>query len=344
MYLLDNLLNPMASDEMVESGGTPTMKAETIEKKEKEFTMKGAVIKNVGAVDLRFAEPETIQNIRSISNTGVVLITDKQKKYISNISISNTGMVEELDEEYKIEMGNIDINKSYLECLESPLKVLVVGILSILEDVTVEMVESKIAGIYNIGIIQSSDEIMGSVKAKIVKNIGLIRSFNPGRETIQGKKDVTQAWLESLKDNTNLEVMGVITLIEEFDIELFDRKIESIKLMGVVNTRQKYEAILQKKLGTDVMGKVHIMPDNCDIIKNNAVLDAIALKRMKNANIYSTGTIIIEGGVDENTLANGIGKIVGAKSIYLPEHLLDAIIPLADEEINVIVYKGKLLL
>ncbi len=301
-------------------------------------------LKNIGAVDLRFADKQTIENIKRISNAGVVLYSEKQRGLIGTISMSNVGMIEEIGEDYKIEMGDIEIDRNYLESLTNPLKALIVGIVRIHDDVTKELVEDKIAGLYNVGIVESPKDLMGVVKSKVVKNVGMFQEFNPEKETVKGTKEVTQEWLNSLEEETSVDVMGTIKMIKNFNIELFDRKIKSIKVMGLAIFREKYQEIFEKKSAGNVMGSVRVIPDNCELISGNTIFDTVDLMRRNGDKIYSTGTIIFEHDVDVEALRKGISDILGAKVIYSPKHLLDTLILLVDNSIKVITYDGKLLI
>ncbi len=301
-------------------------------------------IKNIGAVDLRYADEKAIANIKSISNAGVVLYSEKQRGLIGTISMSNVGMMEEIDEDYKIEMGNVEINRIYLESQDQPLKVLVVGVVRIHDDVTKELFNEKVGGIYNVGIVECPTVLMGVVKAKVIKNIGMFQEFNPEKETVKGTKNVTQEWLQSLEDDTSIDVMGTIKMINDFDIELFDKKIKSLKVMGLAIFREKYQEVFEKKSAGNVMGDTRIIPDNCELIAGNTVFDAIELKRRTADKVYSAGTIIFEHDVDAESLTKGIERILGAKAIYAPKHLLDALIPITETNIKVMTYDGKLII
>jgi len=306
----------------------------------KELKMKK--IRNIGAVDLRFADEETLKNISQISNTGIVIYSQRVKNLISNIAISNTGMVEEIAEDYKLEVGNLEINKIMLETLETPLKSVVVGVLSIDEDVTPELIQEKIAGIYNIGVINAPKELIGYIKSKVVKNVGVIREFSKDRVSVKGSKDITNNYLNSLKDGITLEIMGSVTMLDDIDTDLFKSKIKQIDLMGAASIREKYQTLFEEI--AKVQGSLRIVPDNCKIIKGMTELDSLQVKRMNKENLFSHGSIIFKEDVTEADLEAGMGKILKCKRILAHKNIIDALIKVIDSDIQITSYVGKLLI
>ncbi len=300
-------------------------------------------IKNVGAVDIRFASEETLKNISSISNTGVVLYSKRVKPFMNNISITNAGMVEELSEDYEIEIGNIEITKNSLEVLDKPLKKMVVGILTVTEDVTPELIKDKIGGLYNVGIIECPKELIGYLKTKVVKNAGMVREIEKNKVRIQGKKDITNQWLNSLEDNSNLDVMGVVSIINDIDVDLFNKKINKIELMGVARLRESYQAMFETKAKDGIKGRITIIPDNCLILKAWQEIDTVTLKRYKAERLFSRSCIIINPEVEPADIDNGIEAILAAKRIYVPKHILDSLIAKVNEDIEITSFEGKLL-
>ncbi len=299
-------------------------------------------IRNIGAVDLRFADEETLKNISQISNTGIVIYSQRVKNLISNIAISNTGMVEEIAEDYKLEVGNLEINKIMLETLETPLKSVVVSVLSIDEDVTPELIQEKIAGIYNIGVINAPKELIGYIKSKVVKNVGVIREFSKDRVSVKGSKDITNNYLNSLKDGVVLEIMGSVTMLDDIDTDLFQKKIKQISLMGLASIREKYQTIFEEL--AEVQGSLRLIPDNCKILQGMSQLDSLQVKRMNKENIFSQGSIVFKEDVTEADLETGMGKILKCKRILAHKNLVDALIKVIDSDIQITSYKGKLLI
>ena len=299
-------------------------------------------IQNIGAVDLRFADEETLRNISQISNTGIVIYSQRVKNLISDIAITNTGMVEEIAEDYKLEVGNLEINKIMLDTIDEPLKSVVVGVLNISDDVTPELVQEKIGGIYNIGVINAPKELIGYVKSKVIKNVGVIREFSKDRVAIQGSKDITNNYLNSLKDGISLEIMGSVTMLADIDVELLKKKIKHIALMGAASIREKYQAIFEEI--SEIQGSLRIVPDNCKIIQGMTQLDSLQVKRMNKENIFSHGSIVFKEDVTDTDLETGMGKILKCKRIIAHKNIVDALIKLIDSDIQLTSYEGKLLI
>ncbi len=299
-------------------------------------------IENIGAVDLRFADKETLENISQISNTGIVIYSQRVKNLMSNIAISNTGMVEEVPEDYKLEVGNLDINKAMLEAMESPLKSVILGVITIDHDVTAELVQNKIEGIFNIGVINAPKDLVGLVKNKVVKNIGVIRETSKDRLSIQGSKELTNNYLKSLKDDINLEVMGSLSMLEDIDLDLFSQKVKAISLMGSATVREKYQTVFESI--AKVQGSLKIVPDNCKILRSLTQLDSIQVRRMGKENIYSHGSIIFKEDVTPADLEQGMGKILKCKRILAHEKLVDSLIEIIDSDIPITSYAGKLVI
>ncbi len=299
-------------------------------------------IQNIGAVDLRFADEETLRNISQISNTGIVIYSQRVKNLISDIAITNTGMVEEIAEDYKLEVGNLEINKIMLDAIDEPLKSVVVGVLNISDDVTPELFQEKIGGIYNIGVINAPKELIGYVKSKVIKNVGVIREFSKDRVAIQGSKDITNNYLNSLKDGISLEIMGSVTMLADIDVELLKKKIKHIALMGAASIREKYQAIFEEI--SEIQGSLRIVPDNCKIIQGMTQLDSLQVKRMNKENIFSHGSIVFKEDVTDTDLETGMGKILKCKRIIAHKNIVDALIKLIDSDIQITSYEGKLLI
>ncbi|MBI9030708.1 hypothetical protein JEZ13_01715 [bacterium] len=299
-------------------------------------------IKNIGAVDLRFADEETLKNISQISNTGIVIYSNRVKSLISDIAITNTGMVEEIPEDYQLEVGNLEINKIMLETIATPLKSVVVGVLSIADDVTPELLQDKIAGIYNIGVVNAPKDLIGHLKSKIIKNVGVIREISHDRISIQGSKEITNSYLNSLKDGVTLEIMGSIAMLDDLDIDLFSKKIKEISLMGSASIREKYQTLFESI--AKVQGSLRVVPDNCKILRSLTQLDSIQVRRMNKENIFSHGSIIFTEDVTEADIQAGMGKILKCKRILANKNIIDTLIKIIDSDIPITSYKGKLLI
>lgn len=85
------------------------------------------LIQNVGILDARKATLEQIREIAKLNNVGCLVVNSTCKADLLKVDMLNVGKMLELDDDYKLHTGPLEISRQMLEDSPAPLKLCVVG-------------------------------------------------------------------------------------------------------------------------------------------------------------------------------------------------------------------------
>ncbi|GEM_PF-683428 len=286
------------------------------------------LIKNVGVLDARKAAPEVIRSIGKLNNVGILAISPENKAEFARIAMENVGSMLELEEDYKFHTGNKTINRQLLEDADPGIKLCLVGMLTVEPDVTPELLQTKLLGLYLVGQAMVPERLYGAFMRavkEVTGNVEVIPDAGPDfkGQCHTGKLTLTNSWLEGLADGEELMVVGKLALDEALDPDLFARKVKALRVSGVILGLDTQEQMLRKVLLHPEQTKLKLAKAGCHNLSNGERLDAFALMSITKPLVCSSGKVILEGDVTTDLLAEK-EILFEAAAVYFPKALMQA--------------------
>jgi hypothetical protein len=136
------------------------------------------VVKNLGILNLKNVSLEELENIREIKNLGMIIAPEKYMSQISAKVTKNLGSIVPYKEGMRLYSGDTTIEASMLDALDEPIEFLQTGRLTFSDDVTPELIKSKIKGFDNYGQVRVPTKIYGILMAKCMENHGQIAKLS----------------------------------------------------------------------------------------------------------------------------------------------------------------------
>jgi hypothetical protein len=128
--------------------------------------------KNVGILNLKDITEEELDKMKPIKNVGIIIVPEKFIGKMSTKIKSNVGLTVPYKEGWRLFSGSTEIDAMMLDALDEPIEFIQVGSLRFKDDVTPELVKSKIKAFHNYGSISAPEHIYGAVMAKCMENHG----------------------------------------------------------------------------------------------------------------------------------------------------------------------------
>jgi hypothetical protein len=298
-------------------------------------------IENVGVLDLTGVNQENSKNIGEIKNVGILLYTKENKEYVMGLPMKNVGASFEVGKNLKIVTGNLTIEKDYFQNFTSQMSLVVAGRLTVSKGVKAEDIDKYIEKMIVAGEVLCDEDIYSVINNKITVLSGTIRKINEKSKFTLGKLKIDNSYLNSLESGTKLTVVGKIEFTGDFDINLFEEKVDSIELTGKAVLLDKYsKKVLSRLNGTY---KTDIIPEGFDYYKNDVIIDNSFLRKLSKNSIYTKGNIIFTEEVDCEKIADKIKKIYAGEKIFCSQSCEDSVLKIISDDSSLSVYKGNLI-
>lgn len=279
------------------------------------------LIKNVGIIDARKATPEQIREIGKLNNVGCLIVSQSNRAEFVKISMENVGKMTELDDEYKLHTGSLEITRQMLEDATLGVKLCVVGPLSVNRDVSVALLQDKLAGLHLIGPASVPQHLYGAFMSKVKEITGHVAVESDAGKQSMGKINISNTYLEGLEDHTQLSVVGNVTFESEVDPGLFARKIASLKVTGMVKCDNTQEAMMRKVLVESEQTRVKLTRYDFHYVPGGTVIDSFTLMTVGKQTISCYGLLILDKEVEAELLAEK-NITFEAGTVYFPKSIM----------------------
>ncbi|MGC4047454.1 MAG: hypothetical protein QM758_26970 [Armatimonas sp.] len=219
----------------------------------------GPVVENVGTLDLRGATPEAISTLQKVKNTGTVLVSPESRTHLSGVSMENVGSVLEVDMDEKMLVGpSVELDGAAFDGMADGQKLIIVGILSIGEDVTVEQVNQKLARLRLTGILMAPKSVIGALTGRMEHTGVSVALPKTGGSIIRnmGEKRVTPGYLSYLKPDSLYVNIGETVFDEDVPVALVQEKIAAYVNVGETVASQEILDYLDARCESNV-GEFH---------------------------------------------------------------------------------------
>ncbi len=252
------------------------------------------LIKNVGILDARKASPEQLREIGKVVNVGCLVIHPGLKAELLKINLQDVGKMLELDDDYRLHTGPLEISRQMLEDTQDSLKLCVVGPLSLEPDITVELLQEKLSGLCLIGPASVPEHLYGTFMSVARDIVGPVSPLKYAGLRAAGKILITDTYLNGLEDGAELTVAGNVTFAEEVDAELFARKISKLQVVGAIKCLDTQEEMLHKVLTANSVAKIKIIRVDFHYVPGGTMLDTFTIMTVNKQTVSCPGLLILD--------------------------------------------------
>ncbi len=292
---------------------------EVVEKTTMQQT-RGQVIGNVGLLDIRHAEPESIEAIERIGNVGTVLYSRATAPLLTKLNIGNIGSSLEVPDDTQFVAGQLTVHRDYFKHQENPLNLMIAGQMIVNPDVPVDELSAGLGELYIAGQVVCPDHLIGALQAKIKNLSGQTVVYKGEARIIMGKLKLDNAFLHGLDDGVSLLVMGKVNASDLLDEALLTQKIDEIRVMGKVLCREENTEGLQSLMAGDEV-KITKIPAGYQMIDRPLILDSTLLGALATRKIYCTERIEVAADVTPELLDAEIDGLKSEDLIISPKAL-----------------------
>lgn len=169
-----------------------------------------------------------------------------------------TGQAVYYPEGARLIMGSETLSREALESLTRPTPLMVEGRLTIEDDVTPELLRSKVPEIMLTGIIEAPKALWPALRSLMVDSTG--RLVPKGSRFITGKESFGAAFLELLPEAVVLVVTGKLAFEDDVTVELLRSKVSEVYLTGKIKAPKALVPHLQI-LAVDKTGQIEADSD-----------------------------------------------------------------------------------
>jgi len=304
----------------------------------------GTVLKNVNVLDMRNTTQETIDKIAFIKNVNVILVSQETASFLTGIPCKNLNATAQVPQNVHVQtsMSSVTITQDYLQNLTSPQFLLVMGRLLIGPDVTVDAMESKLAGFVSMGKLICPEQLVGVLHSKAGLMMGGTVGYAQDAHLVANSLVLDDPFLNSLSDATKLVVSGSLRVIDNVTSALIDRKLKSLQVQGSILCRQEHELALRSKL-EPAPETLTIIPTGHRFVDGTLTLDEASLQALSHERLFSLADIIIKGDIERSVFDTAIDSLSTVGTILCPSRLKEVLSKKCDMlSSRAILYEGTL--
>jgi len=298
---------------------------------------------NVNVLDVRNTPKETFDKLKLIGNVNVILVSPETASYLPGIPAKNINAVAHVPADVGVKtcMSSITLNAHYLEGLPARTFLLVMGRILVESDVTVEMIDTHLAGLVVMGKVVCPDAVLGALQAKTSLMMGTAVPYPADAVLISSSLKLDDAFLNGLPDGTKLVVTGSLRVIDDVSNERIEKKIQSLTAVGSVLCRQEHAMTLKAKL--ERPGDMVVIPAQHRLIEGILSLDELSIQSLDGARLFCLSDVLISNDVEATLLERALTRIESLGVIVCPAKLKDVLKSTCDMLGNrVILYEHNL--
>lgn len=302
----------------------------------------GTVIKEVAFLDLTDASEETLAEITAIKKVAMLIYNEKFEPFMAKIDFHEVAASIKVSGPFSMINGKLDVDHDFLSSLNEPMVYFINGKLTIKPDVTPDLINQAIGGIYLNGKLYCPDQLQGAIHQKIQQQNGKIVTYMAQATHLEPKDlTLTNTYLKSLDNQTSLAVIGTFKMEENLDRKLFDEKIKQIQFLSEALISEAFAEAIYEKL-VEGSGKLSILSEGYTYLEGPFLLDSDVIERYNAAKLYVNGSVFIDESVSESMLRQHLSVIKTEKGVYARTELKKALLDLCDPTVKLTTYPGVL--
>ncbi len=305
---------------------------------------KTQVIHNIVNLDIRTATAESTAHIERIHNVVNLFYSPETADLIGLLNLDNIVHMLEVPADAKLHHGSLVLNKETFAGQTSPLRLAVMGRVTVEPDVSAEDIEQGIGYLSVSGHVLCPEHLAGAIESKIAHLHGPLHVYPRGFKPVVGSLTLDERYLSGLDDGTELMVTGKLNAKDVLPNDLIERKIKKIVLGdGVVCRAENAEVLLarlERKSGAD---GVTVIPAGHELVERALVLTAGLLEALPVRKLYCTEVVRIEEDVTAELLDKSLEALVVKEMLICPAALQGVLAKKMDVlETEAIFYEGTL--
>lgn len=254
-------------------------------------------ISNIGVLNIVDIKEELAKEITELHNIGILIESDRSQVLLSHSKKINIGTTIKIPSDMNIKIisknGKIKIDRDFLEGITDPIVFLVNGSMEFDNDIDVKLFDEKIYRIMLNGTLDCPNRLKGIIESKSVVN-GLINSYKNEYKYFGGNVKLNNKFLKGLKPNSKL-AFDKLMIIEEIDVDLFEKKISNIQAINRLVLIDKYEDNILPYIDESYEVDTVILPEGENGVKylnDNIKIDDNSIKT------YARDILYVEGDVE----------------------------------------------
>lgn len=305
---------------------------------------KKRVIHNVVNLDIRTATEAAVANIKRVDNVVNLLYSPETAALIGRLSIGNIVNPIEVPADARLHRGQLVLNRETFKGQTAPLRVVVMGPLTVEPDLSPEDIERGIDYLGVFGPVLCPEHLAGAIEARLKDLHGPMNVYPRDYKPIVGSLTLDERFLRSLDDGTKLMVVGKLNAKDVLPNELLERKVNKIVVAdGVVCRAENAEVLLarlERKLGAD---KVTVIPAGYEMVERALVLTPALLEALPARKLYCTEVVRVQEDVTPEALDRSLEALIAKEMLICPAALQGVMarkLDLLDTE--AIFYEGRL--
>ena len=302
------------------------------------------VIHNVVNLDIRTATEASTAHIERIHNVVNLLYSPETAALIGRLNISNIVNPLEVPADAKLHHGSLILNKETFAGQTDPLRMAVMGQLTVEPDLSPEDIERGVDYLGVSGHVLCPEHLARAIEAKLKYLHGPMHVYPRDCKPVVGSLTLDERFLGSLDDGSKLMVTGKLNAKDVLPNELLQRKVTRIVVAdGVVCRAENAEVLLarlERKSGAD---KVTVIPAGYEMVERALVLNAALLEALPVRKLYCTEVVRVEEDVTPEALDKSLEALVVKQMLICPVALQGVMAKKLDIlETEAIFYEGKL--
>ena len=310
---------------------------------EEEATKTGKVIGNVGILDIRKATEASVAEIQRVGNVGSLLYSPETAALIPKLNIGNLGGSVEVPLDARLLTGQVTVNRNYFKDQAEPLNLVVVGQMFVETDVEAEDIERGLGQLVVSGQILCPEHVTGAIQSKLRDLTGQMQAYGRYAKLAIGKLTLDEHYLRALEDETDLLVLGKLSMPQVLDNGLLAQKVRKIQVLGRIACREENVEVLLSRLADQSTARVSSIPVGFEPIEHALVLGADTVEGLPGRKLYCTGTVRIEPDVAAEALDEALEALVVKGVLLCPAALRKVIARKCNLlETQAVFYEGEL--
>jgi hypothetical protein len=302
----------------------------------------GTMIKEVAFLDLTEASEETLAQITAIKKVAFMIYNEKFEPFMSKIDFHEIASSVKVPGPFSLINGKLTMDKGFLNSVSEPMFYLINGKMTIKPDVTPELIDQAISGLYLNGKIYCPEHVQGMLHQKIRQQNGKIVTYMAQATHLEPNKlTLTNTYLKSLDLETNLVVAGQFRMDTHLDKQLFNEKIKHIQFLNGALIPEAFAETLYEKL-VEGAGTLTFIPEGYTYFEGNLHLDSDVIERYNTAKLYISGAAFFDETVSDSLVRQHLSAIIAEEGIYARAELKRALLDLCDPSVKLTTYSGVL--
>lgn len=299
---------------------------------------------NIGVLDLRNADEQSLRAIHSIGNVGLVLYGTQNRGLINLLSIGNLGDMAEMAPHAMLEMGEMRLNHQSLRTRSAPLSAIAMGEVVVAPDATPEDIEQGIEELVIMGSVICPDNLVGSLSAKIRRLMGTLTGYPAGCElvSVNGSMALDTNAVSAMNDGSVLLVSGRLEVPEPLPSKLLERKLTRIIGDGSVLCNEENAPLLRSLMADQPM-RTAVVPAGFRLVSRSLTIDATFLRYGGAARLYCSRRVVVDAAVTADEIDRHLEALRCTDRILAPVAVRGALAPKCDlTQDRVTFYEGTL--